>query len=44
MSGKALKLNPKIEKMIKLVESGKISGKAYTLDEYIERVKKILNE
>lgn len=44
MDKNTLKLNPKIEKMIKLAKSGQISGKAYTLDEYIEHIKKILNE
>lgn len=39
-----MKLNPKIEKMLKLVESGKITGKVYTPAEYIEHIKKILKE
>jgi hypothetical protein len=44
MSKKIMKLNPKIEKILKLVESGKITGKVYTPDEYLEHVKKILKE
>lgn len=41
---KSKKLNPEIEKKLKLAEAGKISGKLYTPDEYLEHVKKILNE
>ena len=38
------KLNSKIMKKIKLVESGKVMGKSYTPSEYLEHIEKILNE
>ena len=44
MNKKMMKLNPKIEKMIKLMDAGKITDKVYTPDEYIKHVKKILKQ
>ncbi len=41
---KSEKFNPEIEKKIKLAESGKVKGKAYTPGEYIDHVKKILKD
>jgi hypothetical protein len=38
------KLNPEIERKLKLAESGKIKGKVYSIDEYIEHVKKVLED
>jgi hypothetical protein len=38
------KLNPDIEEKIKLVESGKIKGKAYTPDEYLKHIDKVLED
>lgn len=44
MRKKTIKLNPEIEKKIKLIESGKATGKTYTIDEYIKHIDKILKE
>lgn len=41
---KVEKLNPEIERKIKMIESGKVKGKAYTVGEYIEHVKKVLKD
>lgn len=38
------KLNPDIEKKVKLIESGKVKGKAYTPDEYLNHVDRVLEE
>jgi hypothetical protein len=38
------KLNPEIEKKIKLIESGKTKGKTYTPDEYLKHVNEVLDE
>ncbi|HEY8110960.1 MAG TPA: hypothetical protein VIG05_08860 [Candidatus Nitrosotenuis sp.] len=38
------KLNPEIEKKIKLIDSGKTKGKNYTPEEYLKHVDEILKE
>ena len=38
------KLNPEIEKKVKLIESGKAKGKTYTPDEYLKHVNEVLDE
>ncbi len=35
---------PEIEEKIKAIESGKITGKKYTPDEYIKHIEKVLEE
>jgi hypothetical protein len=44
MSKKTMKLNPEIEKKLKLIESGKATGKRYTPDECIKHINKILKD
>jgi hypothetical protein len=38
------KLNPKIEKILKDIDSGKIKTKKYTVDEYLKHVDEVLSE
>jgi hypothetical protein len=38
------KLNPRIEKILEDIDSGKIKGKTYTVDEYIKHVNEVLEE
>jgi hypothetical protein len=38
------KLNPKIEKILEDIDSGKIKTKKYTVDEYLKHVDKVLSE
>ena len=38
------KLNSEIEEKVKLVESGKVKGKAYTSDEYLKHIDKVLED
>lgn len=37
-------LLPEIEKKIKMIESGKATGKKYTPDEYTKHIEKVLEE
>jgi len=38
------KLNSDIEEKVKLVESGKLKGKTYTPDEYLNHIDKVLED
>lgn len=38
------RLNPEIEEKVKLIESRKVKGKAYTPDEYLKHIDKALED
>ncbi|MGQ0772765.1 MAG: hypothetical protein ACT4NT_08360 [Nitrososphaerota archaeon] len=42
--GKMDKLNPKIEKILEDIDSGKIKTTKYTVDEYLKHVDEVLSE
>ncbi|MGB9002385.1 MAG: hypothetical protein WCC52_01075 [Nitrosotalea sp.] len=37
-------LSPEIEEKVKMIESGKVTGKKYTPDEYIKHIEEVLED